>query len=416
MLQYILQKKKKIILVLLALVVAVACGFIGYSQYKGRPERVVRDYITALQQKQYARAYSQLLLTPGRLTSRENFVRQMQFWDYNSELDGESYLSGLKGGELQSLEVTALELPDKAQQAEAYSLANLQQEFSAQQKLKGVRPAWSFYAVQAVLLAEGQERRVRTTLAVQADTSFLGRLLARNYIVDPCISRTVLLEVEDNTKVELGGEELTHYQQTNYNTLIYRVEQLFPGRYAIRLSNPLADAYEGNLRLSAAAQASSRFNLCGRLQLLKKNSESIEAEERSKKAAFAERTAYVKGYDVFLKDRPSTSGQIVAVLQSGETLQVLDKRDCEDKQAAVVTDKLTVEFNGEKLRLEAWQPVKIVGEQEESFLCRLDLESSSGFVTVPKDKLRRLWGSSWYFVRTADGRQGWIFSELVNIK
>ena len=124
----------------------------------------------------------------------------------------------------------------------------------------------------------------------------------------------------------------------------------------------------------------------------------------------------MKGYDVFLKDRPSTSGQIVAVLQSGEALQVLDKRDCEDKQAAVVKDKLTVEFNGEKLRLEAWQPVKIVGEQEESFMCRLDLESSSGFVTVPKDKLRRLWGSSWYFVRTADGRQGWIFSELVNIK
>ena len=95
---------------------------------------------------------------------------------------------------------------------------------------------------------------------------------------------------------------------------------------------------------------------------------------------------------------------------------MLDKRDCEDKQAAVVTDELTVEFNGERLRLEAWQPVKIVGEQQDNFLCRLDLESSSGFVTVPKDKLRRLWGSSWYFVRTADGRQGWIFSELVNVK
>ena len=66
MLQYILQEKKKIILVLMALFVAVACGFIGYSQYKGKPERVVRDYITALQQKQYARAYSQLLLTPGK--------------------------------------------------------------------------------------------------------------------------------------------------------------------------------------------------------------------------------------------------------------------------------------------------------------------------------------------------------------
>lgn len=69
MLQYILQKKKKIILVLMALVVVMACGFVGYRQYNGRPERVVRDYITALQQKQYARAYSQLLLTPGRLTS-----------------------------------------------------------------------------------------------------------------------------------------------------------------------------------------------------------------------------------------------------------------------------------------------------------------------------------------------------------
>ena len=54
MLQYILQEKKKIILALLTLVVAVACGFVGYRQYNGRPERVVRDYI-----RRYSRSSTQ---------------------------------------------------------------------------------------------------------------------------------------------------------------------------------------------------------------------------------------------------------------------------------------------------------------------------------------------------------------------
>ena len=79
----------------------------------------------------------------------------------------------------------------------------------------------------------------------------------------------------------------------------------------------------------------------------------------------------------------------------------------------MVTGDVTVAYNGEELKLEKGQPVKIMDEQDSSYLCRLDLEGSSGFVTIPKEKLQSLAGTSWYFVQLVGGRQGWIYSELV---
>lgn len=414
MLENILHNKKKIITFILLLFAVIACSFVAYKQYNGRPERIAIEYVLALQQKQYSKAYNYLLLKPTPLTSQDNFIRQMQFWDYNSTLDSESYLAGIKG-ELRSLSVEEFSPTQEAQKAEPYSLADLQQQFVEQQKLAGITPVWKYFVVQAKVATEkGDEQNVLTTLAVQLDTSFLGRLLARNYVVDPCVVRTVLLEVEENTQVTLGGVKLTQMQQTNYNTLVYRVEQLFPGRYPVSLENPLADKYEGNLRLNALAKSSTRFNLTGRLQLRKQNDEGIEADGHMKKTEFVKRTAYVKGYDVFLKDRPSTGGQIVAVLQHGEALRLLDEKQCEDKQAAIVADDVTVNYNGSELKLERGQPVKVAGEREDAYICRLDLENSSGFVEIPKEKLQSMLGTSWYFVQSENSKEGWIYSELVN--
>ena len=413
MLQYILEHKRKFILGI-ATVIFVICGvIIGLAQYNGQPERVVKNYVLALQQRNYGKAYGYLWKDGSLLSSKENFERQMGFWDYNSELDKESFLAGLKG-ELQSLTVEEFSPVEQPEKAEAYSLAELLQQQAERKRLTGAKPAWRFFAVTAVVTsAEGKEERLQTTLAVETGARLQDKLLGKNLVIDPCVSRTVLLEVEDNTKVTLGGVVLTQYQQTNYGTLIYRVEQLFPGRYQVVLENPQADNYEGNLRLSASAKVSSRFNLQGRLQLRKQTDEIFAAEERSKKEGFTKRTAYVKGYDVFLKDRPSTGGQIVAVLQHGEALTLLDEKQCEDKQAAMVTGDVTVAYNDEELKLEQGQPVKIMAEQDSSYLCRLDLEDSSGFVTIPKEKLQSLAGTSWYLVQLVGGRRGWIYSELV---
>lgn len=414
MLQYFLEHKVKIILACLVIIALSIGGYIGWLQYRNQPEQVVKNYVLALQEKRYSRAYNYLHKASGELSGSEMFVRQMQFWDYNSELDKESFLAGLKG-DLESLTVEEFSPETEPQNAEAYSLAELLQQQAERKKFTGVKPAWKFFVVNAVVTsAEGKEEKLQTTLALENSSSFWDRLQGRDCVIDPCISRTVLLEVEDNTKVKLGGVELTQYQQTNYHTLIYRVEQLFPGRYPVVLENPQADSYEGNLRLSASAKVSSRFNLQGRLQLRKQTDEIFAAEERSKKEGFTKRTAYVQGYDVFMKDRPSTGGQIVAVLQHGEALTLLDEKQCEDKQAAMVTGDVTVAYNGEELKLEKGQPVKIMDEQEDSYLCRLDLEGSSGFAVIPKEKLQSLAGTSWYLVQLAGGRQGWIYSELVN--
>ena len=413
MLQYILEHKRKFILGI-ATVIFVICGvIIGLAQYNGQPERVVKNYVLALQQRNYGKAYGYLWKDGSALSSKENFERQMQFWDYNSELDKESFLAGLKG-ELQSLTVEEFSPVEQPEKAEAYSLAELLQQQAERKRLTGAKPAWRFFAVTAVVTsAEGKEEKLQTTLAVETGARLQDKLLGKNLVIAPCVSRTVLLEVEDNTKVTLGGVALMQYQQTNYGTLIYRVEQLFPGRYQVVLENPQADNYEGNLRLSASAKVSSRFNLQGRLQLRKQTDEIFAAEERSKKDGFTKRTAYVKGYDVFLKDRPSTGGQIVAVLQHGEALTLLDEKQCEDKQAAMVTGDVTVAYNDEELKLEQGQPVKIMAEQDSSYLCRLDLEDSSGFVKIPKEKLQSLAGTSWYLVQLVGGRRGWIYSELV---
>lgn len=412
--QYAVQHKLKLFLGLLVIIALVFGGSFGAAYYLNQSDRVVKNYVLALQQRNYGKAYGYLWKDGSPLSSKESFERQMQFWDYNSELDKESFLAGLKG-DLQSLTVEEFSPVEQPEKAEPYSLAELLQQQAERKKLTGTKPTWKFFAVTAVVSsAEGKEEKLQTTLAVEKGGKLLDRLLGKNIVIDPCISRTVLLEVEDNTKVTLGGVELTQYQQTNYHTLIYRVEQLFPGRYPVVLENPQADSYEGNLRLSAFAKVSSRFNLQGRLQLRRQTDEIFAAEERSKKEGFTKRTAYVKGYDVFMKDRPSTGGQIVAVLQHGEALTLLDEKQCEDKQAAMVTADVTVAYNGEELKLEKGQPVKIMDEQEDSYLCRLDLEGSSGFVTIPKERLQSLAGTSWYFVQLAGGRQGWIYSELVN--
>lgn len=412
--QYAVQHKLKLFLGLLFILFLQFGVTLGAVHYFAQPDRVVKNYVLALQQRNYGKAYGYLWKDGSPLSSKENFERQMQFWDYNSELDKESFLAGLKG-DLQSLTVEEFSPVEHPEKGEAYSLAELLQQQAERKKLTGTKPAWKFFAVNAVVTsAEGKEEKLQTTLALDKGGSLKDILLGKNMVIDPGISRTVLLEVEDNTKVTLGGVELTQYQQTNYHTLIYRVEQLFPGRYPVVLENPQADNYEGNLRLSAFVKVSSRFNLQGRLQLRKQTDEIFAAEERSKKEGFTKRTAYVKGYDVFMKDRPSTGGQIVAVLQHGEALTLLDEKQCEDKQAAMVTGDVTVAYNGEELKLEKGQPVKIMDEQEDSYLCRLDLEGSSGFAVIPKEKLQSLAGTSWYLVQLSGGRQGWIYSELVN--
>ncbi len=133
--------------------------------------------------------------------------------------------------------------------------------------------------------------------------------------------------------------------------------------------------------------------------------------------AFKPQIAYVNADDVFLRSGPSSTSDVIRTLKRDSGLDAIEMWRCDDKKAGmIVTEKLTVDYNGQSIELSKGQPVTITGKHGDMYQCRLSLESSSATIYINKDYVKKLYGEAWYKVQLADGTIGWVYKNFITLK
>ncbi len=133
--------------------------------------------------------------------------------------------------------------------------------------------------------------------------------------------------------------------------------------------------------------------------------------------AFKPQIAYVNADDVLLRSDPSSTSDVIRTLKRDSGLDAIEMWRCDDKKAGmIVTEKLTVDYNGQSIELSKGQPVTITGKHGDMYQCRLSLESSSATIYIDKDYVKKLYGEAWYKVQLADGTIGWLYKDFITLK
>ncbi len=133
--------------------------------------------------------------------------------------------------------------------------------------------------------------------------------------------------------------------------------------------------------------------------------------------AFKPQIAYVNADDVFLRSGPSSISDVIRTLKRDSGLDAIEMWRCNDKKAGmIITEKLTVDYNGQSIELSKGQPVTITGKHGDVYQCRLGLESSSTTIYINKDYVKKLYGEAWYKVQLADGTIGWLYKDFITLK
>ena len=133
--------------------------------------------------------------------------------------------------------------------------------------------------------------------------------------------------------------------------------------------------------------------------------------------AFRPQIAYVNADDVFLRSGPSSTSDVIRTLKRDSGLDAIEMWRCDDKKAGmIITEKLTVDYNGQSVELSKGQPVRITGKHGDMYQCRLSLESSSATIYINKDYVKKLYGEAWYKVQLADGAIGWVYKDFITLK
>lgn len=144
---------------------------------------------------------------------------------------------------------------------------------------------------------------------------------------------------------------------------------------------------------------------------------AIDKEQKQVAAnAFKPQIAYVNADGVFLRSWHSSASDVIRTLNRDSGLDAIEMWRCNKKNAGMITEGLTVDYNGQRIELSKGQPVTITAENGDMYQCRLKLESKSAMIYVNKEHVRKLYGEAWYKVRLADGTIGWVYKDFITLK
>lgn len=390
------------------LVVICFCTYI--VRLTEKPESIIEEYVYALNEKDYKKAYGFLDIKKSNLTVEKRFFEKMEYCDRHTDSDKSSYLSKIKG---KVTEITVKEIinPDftigKDRNIEYYSLSDIGNIYrrDKEENSNFNKDLWKFYSVHAsVKQINGKIIDVSTSIALRKDEGLLGRY----NVIDPCILRDVEIEIPKDAEILLDGIKLTKFKATNRDTDFYTLNSVFPGEYQIVLNHSDAlKPFNGRFVLSADPRNGSSYELLKQMQF------------KVKPDAFKKRMGYVVCKDVTMYERPKAVFEqyIDLILEEVTTVLVLDKKAVEDPtRAVVIVSNLPITIDGKSYELKQGQTVQVEKESGGFSQCNIVINHELKKIIIPKDKLKKTNSAIWYKVKTPNGSIGWVYGDYVKLR
>ncbi len=124
---------------------------------------------------------------------------------------------------------------------------------------------------------------------------------------------------------------------------------------------------------------------------------------------------HIRGNEVIMRSGPSTASARVAVLYNNNPVTILDRYTCEDPSAAMLTSAVTVYLNRGSVTFQYGQAIKIISDDGGYVVAEIEYADGARSVrtNINKNNMKRLYGETWYRVRTSSGSEGYVYGEYV---
>lgn len=143
----------------------------------------------------------------------------------------------------------------------------------------------------------------------------------------------------------------------------------------------------------------------------KKEINNLVSEEKKNTVIYG----VIKGNDIIVRSDASTMSPAIDYLYNGNKVKILNKKECADKDAAIINVPSMVIYLGEKgIILKKGQAVKIISQDGNNFKCQTEINGKTVFIYPKQQDIKKIYGEIWYQVQL-DNKVGWIYGDYVEI-
>ncbi len=156
------------------------------------------------------------------------------------------------------------------------------------------------------------------------------------------------------------------------------------------------------------------FAACGQEKSPQNNSELNNDSLTVKKESIATK-ARVTGSSVIIRsDHTTESSSAGVVAKEGTVVQILEVFTSGNSNEAILTHSVTVDKNGDRIRLPTGKAIHILDDRGDSVLASFSTTNyGAEEATISKDDIEAMSGQKWYKIHTGDNITGWIYGEFI---
>ena len=202
---------KKYTFILVALLILCFGSITVVKSFSG-PERVAKNYISAINKGDYKEAYKYLDVEEGSFINSDLYVQQMHTLDNNPKLYGNLPYEEIRSSSVQIEDIKTSKQNDN-----------------------------SIYEYQAI----GRNNAIMKVKVKK----YKGIIFDDYKIIPDNVYRSLTIEVDDLAKVYIDNILLTEKEKTDHSTNIFTVKHIFAGKHSLKVERPLCKPYDESLEL-----------------------------------------------------------------------------------------------------------------------------------------------------------------------
>ncbi|HKK45983.1 MAG TPA: SH3 domain-containing protein [Balneolaceae bacterium] len=125
--------------------------------------------------------------------------------------------------------------------------------------------------------------------------------------------------------------------------------------------------------------------------------------------------ARVTGNNVIIRsDHTTSSSSAGVVAHEGTVVQILDRYTSGNSDEALLKRAVSVEVNGERIRLPKGKAIRILEDHQDSVQASfITTQFGRAEGTIDKNDIEAIGRKTWYKIRTTDNITGWIYGKFI---
>jgi len=123
---------------------------------------------------------------------------------------------------------------------------------------------------------------------------------------------------------------------------------------------------------------------------------------------------YVGASNVFLREGPSVTYGVIKILKHREEVLVFGKWASKSPDEAITTDRVNlITPDGGSIELDRGKALLIVKREDPYYIVSVQIDNRKLTGKLPVSAVKSISDRPWYYVRTKEGKEGWVFGEFL---